>query len=295
MPMIVVLGATGKVGVTAASELRRRGRKVRAVVRSPAKAASLAELGCEIVVADLHDRRAVERALDGAERVLAVCPPRVNAEDVLVDALDTIESLVAGIEAARPKHVVAISDYAAQHASGTGVTLILHRLEEGLRALPVAMTFLRSAEQMQNWLRQAVVARTRGVLPSLHHPVTRPFPTVSAYDVGREAAELLESPPATPDRPFVVHFEGPRRYSAEDFASVFEGAFGRSVVARAVPRDNWADALAAAGLGASYARLVIELQDAHNIGRVDIEAGIGIVRYGTTELEPALGPLLKPT
>ncbi|HEX3772680.1 MAG TPA: NAD(P)H-binding protein [Polyangiaceae bacterium] len=292
--MIVILGATGKVGGTAARELRQRGREVRAVVRKPLRGAQLAELGCEIAVADVHDRSAVRRVLEGAESVLAICPLRATADDVLADAQDSIDSVGAAIDATRPEHVVAISDYAAEQPSGTGVTLALHRLEQRLRKTASPTTFIRSSEQMQNWMRQANVARSRGVLPSLHHPVSRPFPTVSGFDVGRKAAELLEGKPPA-GAPRIVHLEGPRRYSAEDIARVFAALFGREVSAQAVPRERWADALGAAGLGPSYAQLVMELQDAHNAGRVDVEAGVGEVARGTTTLEEALREAVAAT
>jgi uncharacterized protein YbjT (DUF2867 family) len=289
--MIVIFGASGKVGGTAAGELVRRGRRVRAVVRAPSKGAGLALLGCDVALADLHDGASLTSALRGAEAVLAICPPRVAADDVLADADAMMEALGAALERARPKRVVAISDYAAQHPEGTGVTLVLHRLERRLRGL-AGTTFLRSAEQMQNWLRHTTAARVRGELPSLHHPVTRAFPTVSAFDVGKEAADLLDAPAEGGPSPRVVHLEGPRRYCAEEFARVFQKALGRQVVARAVDRADWATALAAGGLGANYARLVMELQDAHNAGRIDVEADVGEVRHGATELEEALAPAL---
>jgi uncharacterized protein YbjT (DUF2867 family) len=290
--MIVILGATGKVGGTAARELRRRGREVRAVVRNPPKGATLAELGCEIAVGDVHDRAAMRRVLEGAESVLAIVPLRPGADDVLADAQDTVDSLRAAIDATKPKHVVAISDYGAEQPSGTGVTLALHRLEVGLRGAPSALTFLRSSEQMQNFLRQTRAVQARGVLPSLHHPVTRAFPTVSAFDVGLEAAELLEGKAPVGGEPRIVHIEGPRRYSAADFARVFGAFFGHPVAAEAIPRERWAEALSAGGLGPSYAQLVMELQDAHNAGRIDAEAGVGEVAHGATLLEEALGKAL---
>jgi NAD(P)H dehydrogenase (quinone) len=132
--------------------------------------------------------------------------------------------------------------------------------------------------------------RSRGVLPSLHHPVTRPFPTVSAFDVGKVAADLLELPVESRRSPRVIHVEGPRRYAAVDVAASFARSLGRTVTALELPRDQWAAGLAAGGLSEGYARLVMELQDAHNAGLIDAEPG-GEVRRGTTELEQALGDL----
>jgi hypothetical protein len=136
------------------------------------------------------------------------------------------------------------------------------------------------------------LALARGVLASLHHPVTRPFPTVSAPHRGRVAAEVLASGGGQGSR--VLHVEGPRRYSAVDVAGVMERIVGRPVVARELERDRWEAALAAAGLGPSYASLVTELQDAHNAGRIDVEAGASEIRRGSTALADALGAVIAP-
>ena len=85
----------------------------------------------------------------------------------------------------------------------------------------------------------------------------------------------------------MLHVEGPHRYSASDFAAGFATALGRQVEAQAVARDQWERSLANGGLGASYARLLCELQDAHNAGWIDVEPG-GEVRRGTTTLANAL-------
>jgi len=240
-------------------------------------------------MADLGDERAVTAAFRGADAALVICPLRPSG-DVEGEAGRVIDVLGAALESTRPPSVVAISDYGAHVPAGTGITLILRRLEERLRAVSTNMTFVRSAEHMQNWLRRLRAARSRGVLPSLHHPVTRPFPTVSAFDVGKLAAELLELAGESRRPPRVIHIEGPRRYAAADVAASFARSLGRAVTAVELPREQWAPGLSAGGLSEGYARLVMELQDAHNAGLIDAEPG-GEVRRGTTELEQALDDL----
>lgn len=291
--MIVVFGASGRTGGAAVQELRRRGIHVRGVARDPSKnrlAVSPEEI---LTIADLYDGRAVRDAVGGAEAVLILCPPRVSAPDVLADAQSIIDNLATAIELARPRAVVAISDYGAQHPSGTGITVLFNRMEARLRSLPASVTFIRSAEHMENWARQIGPARARGILPSLHHPVTKLFPTVAAADVGLVAADLLASGADHPRRPRVVHVEGPRRYSAVDVADTMARLLGRSVAAQPLPRDQWASVLEAAGLGDDYARCVVELQDAHNAGHIDVEPGGGEMRRGSTALETVLARLLE--
>jgi len=292
-PMFVIFGATGRIGGAAVTELRRRGLPVTVVTRELSKGRPFADAGCEVAVADLYDERTLLPVLERAEGVLLLCPLRAAADDVLADSKRIVDAAASAIEAARPAAVVVISDYGAQHPSGTGITTIFHRLESRLRETSVPTTFLRSAEHMQNWMRYASLARRRGVLPSMHHPTSKLFPTVSAFDVGIEAADILaKGAPAEKTR--IVHIEGPARYSANDVAAAFSSRMARSVTAEALPREAWAQALVGAGLGNSYAQLVVELQEAHNAGRIEVEENVGELRRGQTTLSEALAKALTP-
>jgi NAD(P)H dehydrogenase (quinone) len=287
--MIAVFGATGKMGSAVAEELRRRGVEVRAVVRNPERAPKLKELGCTLAVADLLNPDAVREALKGAEGAFVIVPLRPRAEDVLGEAAAMVDSLAAGLTSANPKRVIAISDYGAQVPQGTGITVLFHRLEEKLRALPLQIAFLRSAEHMQNQARQLKSARDRGEFFSLHHPIEKLFPCVSSPDVGLVAADLLAS---TDPLPKVLHVEGPKRYSAVEVAQIYSKVLGREVKPRALNRASWIPSLEAAGIGPSYAALVAELQDAHNAGVIEVEKD-GAIRRGPTALETVLSEVVK--
>jgi nucleoside-diphosphate-sugar epimerase len=65
----LVTGATGFTGGHLARHLAATGRRVRALVRDPGRAADLARAGVELIVGDLNDPAAVERAVDGVEVV----------------------------------------------------------------------------------------------------------------------------------------------------------------------------------------------------------------------------------
>jgi uncharacterized protein YbjT (DUF2867 family) len=288
--MFAILGATGNAGRATIRQLRKRGFKVRAVVRDESKAQDLEALGCKIAVADLHDAAALAKAIEGAETVQAICPISPRAPDPAGNMRAIVGTICKALVATRPAKVLAISDYGAELGAGTGITLPFHFLEAELRKTGVALTLLRSAEHMQNWSRLLRTAAETGVLPSLHHPLTKLFPMVSARDVGIAAADLLVSsgPQASPR---LVHVEGPRRYSALDVAETLGLALGRTIVARELPRSDWIAALIRGGLGASYAALVAELYDAHNAGLIDVERGATDICRGATEFgDPSIFP-----
>jgi NAD(P)H dehydrogenase (quinone) len=145
---------------------------------------------------------------------------------------------------------------------------------------------------MQNWGRVIKVASETGVLPSLHHPLSKRFPTVSALDVGSIAADLLTDG-VTSAEPRIVHVEGPHRYDANEAAATLGKILGREIVARELPQADWIPTLTRAGAGASYAKLVFDLYVAHNAGRIDVEPGATDVRHGTSELGGVFASLVS--
>ncbi|HSN68911.1 MAG TPA: complex I NDUFA9 subunit family protein [Thermoanaerobaculia bacterium] len=68
--MILITGANGFVGRHLAKRLRQEGLAVRAVVRVPAKAQALADLGAEVVQGDINDAPSLTAAAQGCDRVV---------------------------------------------------------------------------------------------------------------------------------------------------------------------------------------------------------------------------------
>jgi uncharacterized protein YbjT (DUF2867 family) len=287
--MIAIIGATGKVGGATARELRNRGQAVRAVVRDRANAGEIEAIGCEIAVADVRDTEALGSAIAGADAVQVICPINFRAVDARAEFSAMIDSIVTALVAAKPRRILAISDYGAHLEIDTGITSTFHELEAKLGALPGEVIFLRSAEHMQNLRRVARAAIDTGVFPSLHHPLDKIFPTVSAYDVGAISADLL----LDPNPPRIVHAEGPRRYRPIDVARMLTEITGREVRAIELPRTEWDAALLRGGLSPSYVELVTRLNEVHNTGAIDVEADAGPVRRGATDLSDVLKTIVQ--
>ena len=64
---VFVTGGTGFIGGHVVHRLRERGDEVRALVRRPAKAKPLTELGCEIVAGSLADAAAIRAGMEGCD------------------------------------------------------------------------------------------------------------------------------------------------------------------------------------------------------------------------------------
>lgn len=67
--LVLVTGASGYIGGRVVKELLKKGARVRALVRNPAKAPELGSSGADVVTADMADPGSLERAVRGCHAV----------------------------------------------------------------------------------------------------------------------------------------------------------------------------------------------------------------------------------
>ena len=111
----LVTGATGFVGSHLTEALRRRGDDVTALARSASKAPALEQLGLRLVPGDLHDRAALQRAVEGQEvvyHVAGVVAARSEA-DFLAANRDGTRHVTEAAERAGVGRLVLVSSMAA--------------------------------------------------------------------------------------------------------------------------------------------------------------------------------------
>jgi nucleoside-diphosphate-sugar epimerase len=111
----LVTGATGFVGSHLAEALRRRGDEVTVLARSASKAAALAPLVVRVVPGHLHDRAALQRAVEGQDvvyHVAGVVAARSEAEFMAANR-DGTRNLVEALESTGTGRLVLVSSMAA--------------------------------------------------------------------------------------------------------------------------------------------------------------------------------------
>ncbi len=284
--MFVVFGASGNTGSVVATTLLGGKQPVRVVVRSTAAGDAWRARGAEVAVADLEDRGALERVLQGAAGAYVLLPPAFQSTQVRIDNDRRAKTVAAAVAASGVAHVVMLSSIGAQQADGTGPILSVHDAEATLAGRAPSTTFLRAAYFMENWAA-ALAGLEQGVLPSFLL-ADRAIPMVATRDIGLTAARLLVEGGAGAR---VVQLAGPRDYSPRDIASALGRVTGKAIAVQQHPDEAMSAAMLAAGMNAEWARLFQELAHGINIGRVTWEAGRAVQR-GDTDIEAALAPLL---
>ncbi len=234
--MFVITGATGRTGAVAAKLLLDGGHDVRVVVRSEAVAESWRGQGAEAAIADYLDQTALIKAFNGADHAYVMTPPLADAADLLAARAPIEANLLKAVQINELSHVVLLSAVGAEHGSGTGHILGLHRMEQKLSQTGIPHTCLRAAYFMENWAPVLPPARDKGVLPSFIAPTGLAVEMVSSRDVGRAAARALLDP-VVGSR--VVGVAGPRQVSPDDVAAALAGLLGKDVTPSVLPRDQW--------------------------------------------------------
>ena len=182
-PKILVLGATGKVGLKVSQLLTDSGDiQVVAGVRSPEKAVTLREQGIEIRHLDLDKHETLKPALEGIDSALLMT-------GYTVDMLKQSKAFLDSAKQTEVKHIVHIG------ASGSPTNEVAHwgwhqYIEKYIESLGFSFTHLRPEAFMKNitdfgWLNKDVVTNYIG---------DSRWSWVDSDDLALVAAETLRQP-----------------------------------------------------------------------------------------------------
>jgi uncharacterized protein YbjT (DUF2867 family) len=283
--MFAITGITGKVGAAVARNLLATDLAVRAIVRDRGRAAPWEQLGCDIAIADISDTEALVAAFEGAAGVFAMLPPVFDPAPGFPEATGFIHSLKTALLRAKPPKVVALSTIGAD-AAQPNLLNVLGRMEQALASLPMPVTFLRAAWFMENAAWDIDSAK-QGLIHSYLQPLDRAVPMISADDVGRAAAGLLQE---RWDGKRVVELEGAQRVSPNSVAAAFAKALGTPVRAEIVPRDLWESIFLAQGMKNPAPRM--QMIDGFNAGWIDFPDRGAHARKGSISIDQAIATLI---
>jgi NAD(P)H dehydrogenase (quinone) len=288
--MYAITGITGNVGGAVARALLKAGKKVRGIVRDPAKAAAWAAEGVELFAADVQDLTAMEKAFHGTEGVFVMVPPNFAPAANYPETRAIISVVRRALEAARPEKAVYLSSVGAQHDRGLGLITQSHLLEQEMKSLPVANAFIRAAWFLENYQWDVESARSRGAIDVYLDPVDRAIPMVATADIGQLAATTLQQK-WTGNR--CLELEGPQRYSPADAAKTFTGLLDHPVQTKLIPRAEWNARFEQPGAPQGSTALRIEMLDGFNSGWIDFERTGTESLQGKTTLEDVLQKLIR--
>jgi uncharacterized protein YbjT (DUF2867 family) len=288
--MYAIMGITGNVGGSTARALLQEGKKVRGIVRNKAKAAAWETAGVELAVADVSNSAALESAFRDLEGVFVMIPPNFAPAAGYPETRAIIAAVRKALAAAQPAKAVYLSSVGAQRENGLGLITQSHILEQEMSSLPISNTFIRAAWFLENYQWDVGPARGESAIDVFLTPPERPLPMVATDDIGRLASKALQQD-WTGNR--YLELEGPARYSPLDVAAAFARHLNRQVLAKPVPRDQWAGLFEKQGMPPDRTGPRMEMLDGFNSGWIDF-ASTGAEHFlGVRTLDDVIRDLLQ--
>lgn len=222
--MILVTGATGKVGQEVVRQLAAAAVPVRALVRDATRASHIRLPGVEIAVGDLSKPETLDGPLSGVDRVFLLSSP--DPEQVTLQG-----NLIEAACRAGARHVVKVS-VAGGPDSGTQIGRWHWTTEKQLEASGLAFTFLRPTSYMQQLLMFAPAIAATG---SFQLPMgTGAVAVVDTRDVASVAVCALTQ--EGHDRK-IYDLTGPEALSFDQMADALSQATGKKISYVHVPPD----------------------------------------------------------
>lgn len=257
--MIVVTGATGKLGRHVVTELLRKmpAAEIVAAVRSPEKAADLAALGVQVRRAEYGEPETLRAAFAGAEKVLLISSNELGQR---------VAQHTAAITAAKEAGVKLFA-YTSLLRADTS-TLVLapeHKATEAaLMASGLPYVLLRNGWYLEN--------HTESLGPAVQHGAVMGaagngrFASASRADYASAAVAVLMG---SGYENKVFELAGDTSYTMSDLAAAVTKQVGKSVVFRNLPAKDYAALLESFGLPTEVARMLTDADLGAERGELD--------------------------
>ena len=256
--MITVMGATGQVGRRITQSLLEAGEQVRAIGCNPGALAALAAAGAETWAGDAAEAEFLTHAFLGADAVHTLLPYDPTSADFRAEQQRLGEAIVAAVEGAGVRRVVALSSIGADVPAGTGFIASLHDQEQRLRRLTgIDLLFLRPGMFFESITAAGDAARAFGVNADAVAP-DMPVAMIATRDVAEVAARMLVARNWSGVQVRELH--GPCDLTYTEATSILGAAIGLpDLQYLRLPDTEMVDALVQAGFSPGCAALHVEM------------------------------------
>jgi NAD(P)H dehydrogenase (quinone) len=246
--MIVVTGATGHLGRLVLEQLLQRvpASEVAVAVRNVEKASDLAARGVDVRHADYDQPQTLERAFDGATKVLLI-----SANEMGKRAAQH-RNVVAAVKASGARLLVYTSILNAD-TSGIGLAKEHLDTENAVRASGVPFVILRNGWYIENYTENLGPALQYGAIAG-----SAGAGRVAAATRADYAAAAVEVLTGEGHEGRVYELAGDAPFTMEELAAEVSRHAGKPVAYNDLPPTAYRDLLLGAGLPAPVAEMLVD-------------------------------------
>jgi len=271
---VLVVGATGVLGMEVCRQLAAAGKKVKALARTSSqkeKVNALHELGVETVTGDMKDPQSLYQAFQNVDAIISTATSTISHQEG--DSIETVDlagqlKVAEAASAVGLQHVVFISfppflsvtpEFPLQSAK--------RAVENRLKSKNFTYTILQPTYFMEIWLGPVLGFDYAHAKAVIYGEGKNKISWISIKDVAAFAVASLDNPAA---QNAVIQLGGPDDLSLLDAVEIFEQESGQTFELQNVPDEALRAQIAAApdSLGKTFSGLMIGLNE---VGRIDMK------------------------
>lgn len=282
---LAVTGATGQLGQLVIKSLLNKGvnaSDIISVVRNPEKAAAMAAQGIEVRQADYNDSEALNKALQGIDRLLLI-----SGNDLEQRA----EQHQKVIEAAKHNNVGFIAYTSLLKADTSSLLLAVdHKATEiVMKDSGIPYTFLRNSWYLENYTSNLGQFLSMGAI--MGSAGEGKVSAASRQDYATAAAEVLSGE----GHENKIYELGGESFSMTELAQTLSNASGKSIVYNDMPTEAYKEVLLSTGMPEGFASILANADAGLAKGDLFTDSGDleSLLDYPTTSLADALSASLK--
>src|SRR5262245_54726081 len=273
-PTVLVVGATGVLGMEVCRQLAAAGKKVKGLVRTSSrreKVNALHEVGVETVTADIKDLQSLYQAFQNVDAIISTATSTISHQEG--DSIETVDlagqlNVAEAANGAGVQHVVFISfppyppttpEFPLESAK--------RAVEDRLKSKNFTHTILQPTYFMEIWLGPALGFDFVHAKAVIYGEGKNKISWIAIKDVARFAVASLDNPAV---QNAVIQLGGPDDLSVLDAVGIFEQEGGQTFELQNVPDEALGAQISAApaSLGKTFCGLMIVLNE---VGTIDMK------------------------
>jgi uncharacterized protein YbjT (DUF2867 family) len=268
---VLVVGATGVLGMEVCRQLAAAGKKVKGLLRTSSqkeKVNGLHELGVETVTGDMKDPQSLYQAFQNVDAIICTATSTISHQEG--DSIETVDlagqlNVAEAASAAGVQHVVFISfppmtpEFPLQSAK--------RAVENRLKSKNFTYTILQPTYFMEIWLGPVLGFDCAHAKAVIYGEGKNKISWIAIKDVASFAVASIDNPAA---QNAVIKLGGPDDLSVLDAVGIFEQESGQTFELQNVPDEALRAQIAAApdSLGKTFSGLMIGLNE---VGTIDMK------------------------
>jgi uncharacterized protein YbjT (DUF2867 family) len=291
---VLVVGATGLLGMEICTQLRHAGQTVKALVRpssSPEKVRILKDLGAEIVTGDIKDLSSLQAAFNGASAVISTATSTMSRQEG--DSIETVDqqgqlNVIEAALHAGTKKFVFISVYKTNYESP--LETAKRTVEIVLKETGMRYTILQPTVFMEVWLSPFLGMNYPNAEATIYGEGTNKLTWIAIKDVAAFAVASLDHPAA---ENATIPLGGPQALTPLEVVALFQKHNGKSFQINLVPVEALKGqyATAADPMSKSFAALMLAYAEGNEI---NMEHAMKEFQLSLTTVEEYTNKVMAP-